>query len=998
MTPHQVAQFAEAHYSIQATATEMPGDADLNFCLTSTEGKRYVFKLADTRRTAASIEFQIAFLLHLSTTQLPVTTPMPVESRDGDHVIRIQLNGQSRLAHLLTWVDGRPLRELGHRNDALLRQWGEVCGQLSQALASFDHPAAHHKYRWDPQHAKGAARLLHLISNRDDRDLAKRSLSRYTALTSSRLRSLRRGVNYNDAHEDNLLVDLSNFSPAIIGLIDVGDAVYSPVVCELAIACAYAAMDCPDPLQRMRLVTAGYHAQYPLEANEVDALFGLILGRLVLTVTAAAEAQRKTPDNVYKSISEASAWSLLRKLDGVHPVFARAHLRAACGWEPYPERAVCLEAIKRPAIPIIDLANQHPAPLDLTVGSRELGHYSEYEELPRFERRISEMLQDANTRVGYGGYLETRPFYTTDLFRHEGNYGPRWRTVHLGLDLWCAANTPVRAPLDATVHSACINDGPRDYGGTVILRHQLPDNEHFYTLYGHLAHAEVLCLNSGQTVAAGEAFAKTGEPAENGGWPPHLHFQVLTHLLGNEQDFPGVAFPEEASIYASFCPDPAVLAGLSASKTSAASGDLISRRRTSLGASYSLSYDKPLHIVRGRGTHLLAANGRRYLDMVNNVAHVGHEHPAVVEAIHRQAAVLNTNTRYLHEEAVAFAEELKATLPAALSVVHVVNSGSEANELALRMARAATGRQDVIALEAGYHGNTGATIAVSAYKFDGHGGEGAPSTTHIVPMPDVYRGKHREPATAVADYTEYIDQIITRISHGNRAPAAFISESILSCGGQVVLPKGYLKAAYAKTRAAGGVCIADEVQTGVGRVGSHFWAFELQGVVPDIVVIGKPIGNGHPLGVVVCTRAVAEAFAATGMEYFNTFGGNPVSCAAGRAVLRVVEKEGLQENARKRGGQLLQGLRDMQTKHPSIGDVRGAGLFVGFELVRDAEARTPYAEGAHYLANRVRERGVLLSTDGPQHNVIKLKPPMCIKESEVQFALEQIERVLAELT
>jgi 4-aminobutyrate aminotransferase-like enzyme len=337
--------------------------------------------------------------------------------------------------------------------------------------------------------------------------------------------------------------------------------------------------------------------------------------------------------------------------------------------------------------------------------------------------------------------------------------------------------------------------------------------------------------------------------------------------------------------------------------------------------------------------HLYDTKGRRYLDTVNNVAHVGHQHPRIVGAARRQLDVLNTNTRYLHENIVLFAEELLATFPEELCVIHFANSGSEANELALRMVEAYTGQKDMIAVEVGYHGNTNGCIAVSSYKFDEKGGKGKPPGTQIVPIPDAYRGIYRGDQTGVA-YASHIGRAINDIHAAGRRVGGFICESILSCGGQVVLPDNYLKEAYRLIHASGGLCIADEVQVGFGRVGNHFWGFELQGVVPDIVTMGKPIGNGHPLGAVVTSRRVADAFA-NGMEYFNTFGGNPVSCAIGREVLKVVQEEGLQAHAIEVGKYLTEQLIDLQSRRPLIGDVRGPGLFLGIELVKNQETLMP---------------------------------------------------------
>ena len=422
--------------------------------------------------------------------------------------------------------------------------------------------------------------------------------------------------------------------------------------------------------------------------------------------------------------------------------------------------------------------------------------------------------------------------------------------------------------------------------------------------------------------------------------------------------------------------------------------ELLGSRQKHLGPSLSISYDAPLHIVCGSRQYLYDSDGRRYLDCVNNVAHVGHSHPYVVRAASEQMAILNTNTRYLHEHLIEYSERLTATLPAPLSVVYLVCSGSEANELALRLARAHTGRNDVIVVDAAYHGNTSAMIDLSPYKFDGRGGRGCPSWVRKVSMPDVYRGAHHGP-DAGKRYAGSVAEAARQISDAGHSLAAFFCESALGCGGQIILPSGYLREAYAAVRAAGGVCVADEVQTGFGRAGTRFWTFETQGVVPDIVTLGKPIGNGHPLGAVITTPEIAASFA-NGMEYFNTFGGNPVSCAAGLAVLDVIRDEELQQNALEVGEYLKQGLRELQNRHSLIGDVRGLGLFLGVEFVRNRETIEPADKEAAQVVEWMKERGVLLSTDGPFHNVIKIKPPLVFSRADADFLVMNLDSVLSE--
>ncbi len=395
-------------------------------------------------------------------------------------------------------------------------------------------------------------------------------------------------------------------------------------------------------------------------------------------------------------------------------------------------------------------------------------------------------------------------------------------------------------------------------------------------------------------------------------------------------------------------------------------------REKHLSPSMSLSYEEPLHIVRGEDQYLFDANGKRYLDAINNIQHVGHCHPKVVNAAQKQYEKLNTNTRYLDETIINYAKDLINKLPVRLDICFFTNSGSEANDLALRMARHYTQSKETIVLDGAYHGNLSSLIEISPYKHDGPGGAGAPDYVNTIPMPDAYRGKYRG-NNAADGYVDEVEKVIKQIQkNGNNIPV-FIAESLMGCGGQLVMPEGFLKRAYELVRGAGGICIADEVQIGFGRMGSHFWGFETCDVIPDIVTMGKSMGNGHPLSAVVTTHEIAEAFN-NGMEYFNSFGGNPVSCAVGQAVLNVIEEEGLQENADDVGNYLIDQLNKIDNS--LIGQVRGQGLFIGIELIKDKDALTPAAKEADEIVNAMKDAGILMSTDGPDHNVLKIKPPI----------------------
>jgi 4-aminobutyrate aminotransferase-like enzyme/Ser/Thr protein kinase RdoA (MazF antagonist) len=423
--------------------------------------------------------------------------------------------------------------------------------------------------------------------------------------------------------------------------------------------------------------------------------------------------------------------------------------------------------------------------------------------------------------------------------------------------------------------------------------------------------------------------------------------------------------------------------------------DILSLRRRLVGRNLSVAYSEPLKIVRGHGQYLYDDGGRRYLDLVNNVSHVGHCHPRVVEAAARQMAELNTNTRYLHDNLVEYALKLTATLPEPLSVCYLVCSGTEANDLALRLARAHTASKEIIVLDHAYHGHSPSLVEISPYKCEGPGGEGLALHARKVPMPDPYRGPHLGPFAGLR-YADEVRTAIAGIEGSGRRVGAFMAESLIGCGGQVIPADGFLTAAASMVHAARGVTIADEVQVGFARVGTHFWAFETQGVVPDIVTLGKPIGNGHPMAAVVTTPEIAASFD-TGMEFFSTFGGNPVSCAVGLAVLEVIEREGLQRHALEMGSRFLTGLRALQERHALIGDVRGLGLFLGIELVRNRDTLEPADTEAALVVNEMKWRGFLLSTDGPLHNVIKIKPPMVIQPHDVDATLAALDEVLSKI-
>jgi 4-aminobutyrate aminotransferase-like enzyme/Ser/Thr protein kinase RdoA (MazF antagonist) len=746
------------------------GGEGRNFVVTTSEGRRFVAKLDEDGSDWGEQDRAID-AAHSALAPLGVALPTVVRTRAGlIESMRRTADGRTMALRLLNWVPGVPWLESGPPTAARLRDLGRALATLDVALARVDLPAARRTHHWDLAQAARHRPLVKEVRNADlgtnpryvRRELADWAFHVYTACAGPALPALPHSLIHGDANDENVLVDDGRVS----GIIDFGDSLWNPTVCDLAIALAYAMLELPQPFDAGAEVVAAYHAVRPLSADELRVLFPLVLGRLAVTVVTAASRRAIDPNHPTWFITEDRAWRLLEKLAAFDP-------------------------------------------------------------------------NAAATALGSGAGLDS-----------------------------------------ASAHGASVPS-------------------------------------------------------------------------------------------------------------------LLEHRRAHISSALSIAYREPIKMERGSDQYLYDDRGRPYLDLVNNVCHVGHCHPRVVKAGQRQMARLNTNTRYLYDELTQYAERLAATLPAPLDTCFFVNSGTEANDLALRIARTHTARQHLLVVDGAYHGHSSALIAASPYKFMGPGGSGrAEPWVHIVPMPDGYRGKHKGHGLAAG--TAYADEVGRVIAEAGAPIAAFMTESFQSCGGQIVPPEGYLATAFRHVRAAGGLCIADEVQTGFGRAGTHFWAFETQGVVPDIVVLGKPIGNGHPMGAVVTSRNIAASFA-NGMEFFSTFGGNPVSCAIGLAVLDVIRDEQLQSRALELGTRLRDGLRSLMDAHALIGDVRGVGLFLGVELVRDRATLEPAAAEATELVNRMAKRGILLSTDGPLHNVIKIKPPMVLTADDVDMTCRVFDDELGRL-
>ena len=1006
ITELEAANLARELYGIEATARSLPGEYDHNFHLTCADGREFVLKVMHPARERSFLELQCDALTHLAKHAPRLTVPRVIANRNGQSFqATAPGEGSERLVWMLSYVKGKVLAAVRPHSPELLEDLGRFLGEMDLALQSFAHPAAQRELKWDSSRAGWIRNHIAEIADSKRRALVEKFLALYETEVVPRLPKLRRSVIYGDANDYNVLVgETGPGGPKnIASVIDFGDMHYGVTVSEPAIAAAYAILGKKDVLGAAAAVVAGFHRTFPLTEAELTALFPLLCARLAVSVTNSAHRKTVKPDDAYVTVSETPAWEALERLAEIHPRFAQYTFRTACGLPavPHAEKIRQWLSVNGKVVPVldVDLKTVPTLVFDLSVGSTFLGADPKNGEAHALAQRISAEMKRAGASVGVGRYEEARLLYGSQLFGASSNPTDERRTIHLGIDLFVEPGATVRAPLEGVVHTLANNSMLQDYGPLVILRHETSEGHEFFTLYGHLTKATLGGLKVGQRVARGEPFARVGTTEENGGWVPHLHFQVILDLLNLDADFPGVAYASQQAVWTGLSPDPNLLLGIPEDRFPPRNPDLaatLEARRKLLGKNLSVSYQRPLKIVRGWMQYLYDDTARAYLDVYNNVPLVGHSHPRVVRAAQEQLALLNTNTRYLHDQANRYAQRLTQLLPEPLRVCFFVNSGSEANELALRLARAYTRSEDVIVLEHAYHGHTTTLIDISPYKFDGPGGQGKKPWVHVAPLADDYRGPYRrEDKEAGAKYARHVAELLGRANAEGREVAAYIAETLPSVGGQIVFPPRYLAEAYRHVRAAGAVCIADEVQVGFGRLGTHFWGFETQGVVPDIVVLGKPIGNGFPLAAVVTTEEIADSFN-NGMEFFSTFGGNPVACAAGLAVLEVLEEEHLQENALRVGKHWIAGLRELQERHALIGDVRGSGLFLGIDLVLNRETREPAPQQASYVVNRLRECGILTGTDGPHHNVIKLRPPLIFSEDDAGLFLKTLDEVLGE--
>ncbi len=1006
VSPLEAARLALSLYGLDGVAHPLPGEYDDNFHLVSSDSCQFVLKIMHPAREQAFVDMQCRALTHLAQRAPHLALPRVCPTSTGELFTQTQLpDSTSRLIWLLTFLPGTVFVQANPHSLELLESLGRLLAEIDTALLDFSHPFTKRDFKWDLTRSLWSREFLAHIKDPERRSLAANFLHLFEHEALPRIPHLRRSIIYGDANDHNVLVSPPWPQPRhAVSVIDFGDMHESITVADPAVAAAYAILGLENPLPAASAVLAGYHRVHPLTEEEIAAFFPLLAARLTVSVINSAHRKSLVPSDPYVTVTEIPAWAALERLAKIHPRFAHYTFRAACGLPAVPHSPKLKQWLtqnQESAAPLIpqNLRAGNCLALDLSVTSTFLSSDPADLSEPALSQKLQSVLCAAKASVGIGRYDEPRPLYSSQLFGDKSNPLAERRTVHLATDLFVEPGTPISAPFDAAVHALANNSAPLDYGPVVILHHAPAPDLEFFTLYGHLSTGTLSSLKPGQRIAHGEVFARIGQANENGGWPPHLHFQVILDLLDRSTDFPGVSFASERSVWLDLSPDPNLILGIPAANLPQPAPSLdetLATRRSLFGKNLGLSYTHPLKLVRGWRQYLFDDAGRAFLDVYNNVPLVGHSHPRVVHAVQDQLAILNTNTRYLHDNANRYAKRLTALLPAPLRVCYFVNSGSEANELALRIARAHTGREEVVVLEHGYHGHTNTLIDISPYKFNGPGGRGQKHWVHVAPIPDDYRGLYRRgEADLGKKYAAHVTEILDKLKRKGRGIAAYIAETLPSVAGQIVFPPDYLAEAYRHVRAHGGVCIADEVQVGFGRLGTYFWGFESQGVIPDIVVFGKPIGNAFPLAAVVTTPEIAASFD-NGMEFFSTFGGNPVACAAGLAVLDVLRDEHLQQNALEVGSRWIATLQSLQSTFALLGDVRGSGMFLGLDLVNDRDSRAPATKQASYVVDRLRDLGILAGTDGPHHNVIKLRPPLIFSDADATLFTTTLARVLAE--
>ncbi len=948
LSERQARALLNQHYGLDGGLQALGSQQDLNFRVDSDQG-RYVLKVCHGEYSAQELEAQHAALGYLRERGVPV--PGVRAAVSGEQLLSLDIDGQGVRARLLDYIDGQTLTRLKHIDPRLVAELGALCARVGQALAGFSHPGLDRTLQWDPRHAQAlVGHLLPVLAEGPRKARLQAASARAHELLAQVRDDLPSQAVHLDITDDNVVWQRdAERQWQLQGVIDFGDLLHTWRIADLSVTCAALLHHAEgDPLRILPAVAA-YHAINPLTEAELKALWPLVVARAAVLVLSSEQQLGVEPGNAYIRDNLAHEWEIFDVADSVPFELMEAAILQSVGLEPV---GLDLHGCT-PLLP--GLVGQAVTRLDLGVLSE---HYSAGNwETPGIDRQLL-LQQPAPASSLYGQYRLSRT--------HIDN--PREpETFALQVELLLEPGTEVRAPFAGIWQVGGPNAGCLQGAQAGLWLWGCGDG-----------------LSDGQVVEAGQSLGRVEGT---------LTVQ-LCRVPGLRP--PAFVVPSRARAWQAVCPSPAALLGFDCDATPP--GDpqaLLARRDASFARSQKHYYQQPPQIERGWRNYLIDLQGRSYLDMLNNVAVLGHGHPRMVSEAARQWSLLNTNSRFHYAAIAEFSERLLALAPKGMDRVFLVNSGTEANDLAIRLAWAASGGRDMLSVLEAYHGWSVATDAISTSIADNPQAlTTRPQWVHPVTAPNTYRGKYRG-RDSTADYVRDVDATLAEVDATGRQLAGFICEPVYGNAGGIALPPGYLQQVYARVRERGGVCIADEVQVGYGRMGDHFWGFEEQGVVPDIITMAKGMGNGHPLGAVITTRAIAEALEAEGY-FFSSAGGSPVSCRIGMAVLDVMAEEGLWENARDVGGYFKARLQQLVDEYPLAGAVHGSGFYLGLELVRSRDTLEPATEETMTLCNRLRDLGIFMQPTGDYLNILKIKPPMCTTRLSVDFFVDSIARVLSE--
>ena len=956
ITAEQAVRIAAEHFGLDATAGTLGSQQDANFLLRTAAGDPVgVLKIANPVFTRAELEAQDAAAAFIQAAEgIRTATNIGVGG-----IVEID-TGEKLFARVIRFLTGGTLSGDGYLRPGIVAALGDLAARTCRALAGFDHPGVDRVLQWDLRHGMRTVDLLaDHVTDPHRRGAIESAAAEAWAIIATAADDLPVQVIHGDITGDNVVCADPSGTPD--GLIDFGDLMRSWTVAELAVAVATLLRhEGCEPASTLAAIEA-FHAVRPLGPAEVDALWPLVVLRGAVLVVSGVHQSSIDAGNDYATSALDLEWRIFQRAKSIPHAVMTAQIRAALGMahSAEPVGGLLVEVVPTDGAEDPDRGALDIARVDLSAEADAMdgGVWLE----PECEERLA-----AGARTG-GTAVAATVFGQARLSRSGTLREVSPATVATGIDLWCDRPVALVAPWPGAVTV--------DAGAAAVV---LAGNDGTLEVRGALRAAGP----GGRSVAAGDALAT----AEGRVW-----IQVRRRGAG---DVPAFVRPEYAAGWLAQVSDPGPLLRLPPEPAATADDSVVLRQRRSRAFAEVQEhyYEHPPRIERGWREHLIATDGRSYLDMVNNVAILGHGNLELADAVARQWRRLNTNSRFNYAAVVALSERLAASLPEPLDTVFLVNSGSEADDLALRLAMAVTGRHDVVAVAEAYHGWTYVTDAISTSVADNPNALATrPPWVHTVPSPNVYRGEHRGP-----DATRYAPEavaIIEALAAQGNPPAAFICEPFYGNAGGMALPDGYLPAVYAAVRAAGGLAIADEVQVGYGRTGRWFWAFEQQGVVPDIVCVAKAMGNGQPLGAVITSREIADAYRGQGY-FFSSAGGSPVSCVVGLTVLDVLQRECLQENALEIGDHLTARIGALAQRYPLIGTVHGSGLYLGVELVRDSVTLEPAVSETAAICERMRELGVIVQPTGDRQNVLKIKPPMCITRESADFFLEMLERVL----